>query len=271
MTDLSKLDVRAGVCLNCHLGSVHQAVYHRLLGAGHPRLTFELDTFTALEPMHWVLDKDYGERKGSYDPAAAWLIGQIERSKRLLQMLSTQVHTGKGLSMSPELSRFYCYSCHHDLKERQWKTHDYDGSPGELRLNLSSLHIVERALRVLNPNLSKNISNQVQEFAKDQSLSRLKGLQSLFEKINVKNALDISVSKKLLLEFATFGSEVSHPPYEIAEQIAMAISSLVSKISPRAAIHKKEIDGIYVTLENPETFKGPPFNEACRVLCQTLK
>src|SRR5262245_22809370 len=43
---------RAEKCLGCHYGDGKRFVEHRLYGAGHPRLGFELDTYTAIEPAH---------------------------------------------------------------------------------------------------------------------------------------------------------------------------------------------------------------------------
>jgi hypothetical protein len=54
---------RAELCLSCHFGDQTKFVTHRIMGAGHPRLSFELDTFTAIEPAHFVVDDDYHERK----------------------------------------------------------------------------------------------------------------------------------------------------------------------------------------------------------------
>ncbi len=54
---------RAKLCLSCHLGDDKRFVTHRIMGAGHPRLSFELDTFTALQPAHFEVDQDYIERK----------------------------------------------------------------------------------------------------------------------------------------------------------------------------------------------------------------
>jgi len=53
---------RAGLCLSCHLGDETKFVTHRLMGAGHPRLSFELDTFTAIEPAHFVIDEDFDRK-----------------------------------------------------------------------------------------------------------------------------------------------------------------------------------------------------------------
>ena len=57
--------VRAGVCLDCHFGSAeqNQFVTHRIMAAGHPRISFELDLFTTLQAHHQD-DDDYRERKG---------------------------------------------------------------------------------------------------------------------------------------------------------------------------------------------------------------
>ena len=57
---------RAQLCLSCHFGTEqNKFVTHRIMGAGHPRMSFELDTFTAIQPAHYIADKDYAERKGA--------------------------------------------------------------------------------------------------------------------------------------------------------------------------------------------------------------
>jgi len=64
MRDLKNLYVRANSCVACH-----QNVDPDLIKAGHPTLTFELDTQSLNEPKHWK-DSD------SWSGARAWLIGQ---------------------------------------------------------------------------------------------------------------------------------------------------------------------------------------------------
>ena len=44
--------MRARLCMSCHYGNDHQFVTHDIMGAGHPRISFELDTFTELQPKH---------------------------------------------------------------------------------------------------------------------------------------------------------------------------------------------------------------------------
>ena len=51
-------------CLSCHLGDDKKFVAHKIMGAGHPPMPFELDTYTAIEPAHFVVNDSYVERKG---------------------------------------------------------------------------------------------------------------------------------------------------------------------------------------------------------------
>ena len=36
---------QARLCLSCHFGNRDKFVTHRMMGAGHPRMSFELETF----------------------------------------------------------------------------------------------------------------------------------------------------------------------------------------------------------------------------------
>src|SRR5205823_8611319 len=67
---------RAALCLSCHFGDDHKFVTHRLMGAGHPRLRFELDTFTRTQPAHFLVDDAYRARKNAASGVQIWAIGQ---------------------------------------------------------------------------------------------------------------------------------------------------------------------------------------------------
>jgi hypothetical protein len=54
-------EVRAKLCLSCHFGTEDKFATHRIMGAGHPRISFELDTFTEIQPAHFRVDEDYKE------------------------------------------------------------------------------------------------------------------------------------------------------------------------------------------------------------------
>ena len=66
------LMARGSLCLSCHLGTADKFATHRMMAAGHPRLTFELDTFTELWRLagsqpHYQVDDDYRHRKSAPD------------------------------------------------------------------------------------------------------------------------------------------------------------------------------------------------------------
>ena len=66
MTEVWKLDVRANVCVQCHVGPAPgadpsapaQEVNHALIAAGHPRLNFELKAYHDAYPSHWNTARD---------------------------------------------------------------------------------------------------------------------------------------------------------------------------------------------------------------------
>ncbi len=103
---------RAEKCLQCHYGDETRFLSHQLYGAGHPRLTFELDTYTAIEPAHFVVDQGYIERKGRITDVQLWAVGQAIALARRMDALLDPQHAPKGLW--PEFAFFDCQSCHHE-------------------------------------------------------------------------------------------------------------------------------------------------------------
>ena len=74
------INVRARVCLSCHLGTNNQFATHRIMGAGHPRLSFELEAYTVNQPAHYGVDDDYLERKGAPSGFDVWRADQCRCS-----------------------------------------------------------------------------------------------------------------------------------------------------------------------------------------------
>jgi cytochrome c554/c'-like protein len=73
----ANLHERVTLCLSCHYGTADKFATHRIMAAGHPRLSFELDTFQAIEPAHYRVDADYERRKPSYSRTQTWAYGQL--------------------------------------------------------------------------------------------------------------------------------------------------------------------------------------------------
>lgn len=273
MVDLVAPATRAPLCLSCHYGTSDQAVTHRLIGSGHPRLTFELDTFTALEPVHWEIDDDYIKRKAQYDPIAAWFGGQVVRAREMVAAMSTpeRAHSGKGVLAGPELTLLYCYTCHHGLGEKQWKTRAYDGAPGELRLNVSSLLIVEVGARVLHPELAQQLSGAISKLPNDESLPQVRAILMNPELTSPRTGRSAGQPLALIAALAACGAHTSNLPYEVAEQIAMGISSAASAEPALSGKYKRVVDQMYQALSTPDEFSPEGFKAAAEKLLSQLK
>jgi len=116
LVPLENPKVRAGVCLDCHFGSAGegQFVTHRIMAAGHPRISFELDLFSTLT-SHWQTDRDYRERKGAVESIRMWAVGQAMALDRSLSLYSLASRGTEGVF--PEFYFFDCHSCHRQISD----------------------------------------------------------------------------------------------------------------------------------------------------------
>jgi len=136
---------RARLCLSCHFGTGDKFVSHRLIAAGHPRPTFELDTYTVSEPAHFRPTAEYLQRKGAVTGIADWVIGQAEMAKAVLHRLADPAHNHDGLL--PELALFDCFDCHRPIVTGA-------SAPAALpRVNLAGIAMLRIAAGVAAPGL----------------------------------------------------------------------------------------------------------------------
>lgn len=89
------------------------------MAAGHPRLTFELDTYTELWRTsggreHFQRDADYLARKGSFEPVHAWLAGLTASTRREADLIEQRIALAGG--GFPDFALFNCYSCHRSMR-----------------------------------------------------------------------------------------------------------------------------------------------------------
>jgi hypothetical protein len=268
LLDLSKPQITAAICLDCHQGREGSWLTHQLYGAGHPRLSFELDTYIANMPPHYQEDSDYIARKGKPQPAKRWLMGELEKASRQIE----QIQTAPSADW-PDLASHYCYGCHHSLGSNEWSVKDLSDDPGTPKLNLSSVHLALIALETLRPELSKDFKAGLK--VQNQKDKNLKGLAEVIAQAQ-RALVDIQISReetavilKKLLNFAANHRIAQN--YEVAEQIAMSASSLLAQISGTKPLHAKELKAIYNTLQSPDKFRPQDFRRACVELSQKIE
>jgi hypothetical protein len=129
MTALDSPAQRAGVCLDCHLGSGKpgQFVTHAMMAAGHPRLTFELDLFSSLQ-QHWDVDADYTLRKPRADSLRLWAVGQALAVQRSLSLFARGELASNGIF--PEFTFYDCHSCHRPIDDNPDRQRTFETNPG---------------------------------------------------------------------------------------------------------------------------------------------
>jgi len=267
LVDLSDLKVRANNCVTCHYGSENADVTHRLMGAGHPRMSFELDTYTALEPMHWRIDADYRERKENYSPARAWVAGQVALAHAMLNRYGVEkrsrVHSG------PELTLLSCYSCHHSLTAKQWKVREYAGRPGELRLNTATFFVLQRTMAAFSQEqaqpLREALTNLEDKARAGDLASGAPALQAAVDQAQIylsKQSFNTAQIRAVIRSLLQGGAARTLIQYEDADQITMAISSLLTELKGQGGAYKAQMKALYDALRHPSEFDAQVFIQA---------
>jgi hypothetical protein len=159
---------RAAQCLDCHFGSADegQFVTHRIMAAGHPRISFELDLFSTLQ-QHHNADGDYRERKGAPDSTKMWAIGQAMALDRALSLFTSR-RGSEG--MFPEFYFFDCHSCHRQISDDpRYRPGAYanPGRPipaGMPPFNDENMIMLSAAARVVAPQLAQRFDRDSRAF-----------------------------------------------------------------------------------------------------------
>ena len=267
MPDLVPLEHRTKLCLSCHHGNEEKTVDHRLIAAGHPRLTFELDTFESILPRHWEMDQDYRDRKMDYHSTSAWLDAQVSQAHEELAQLSSKKKTD---SAFPEFSMFNCYACHHSLADEQYKKRTDSSHTGDPTLNLPALVMLNQAAKVLTPNKAAEFESTLASLQKDFHNSKDGTTIATLRKLVDDKAFDSDVAdaqrRKLLKQLINFAASTAYLQYETAEQVAMGISSLVAESDSDSKNLQNEIDGLYKALKIEKSFNAEDFTAAAEKL-----
>ncbi|HEX5056927.1 MAG TPA: multiheme c-type cytochrome [Gammaproteobacteria bacterium] len=275
---------RAGLCLSCHYGNDDKFVTHRIMGAGHPRISFELDNFTELMPPHHQADADYKQRKGLADPMQTWATGQLVFVRRILDQLEHRGLREEGLF--PELSLFDCHSCHHPMSRMRWTARSGIGlGPGAVRLQDANFIMLqalfggdkERAeqLRRLTRNLHQSTSQGIGAM-RDAIGDYRKILPELEKTLQNRSYSDAEI-KAVLGQLIQSGMNNEFADYAAAEQAVMAIASLLSALDARAALSPKtqqavnaRLDELYTCTDDDEKYRASCFTDGLKQLRSNL-
>ena len=243
--DTADATSRARLCLGCHFGNKDKLVTHRIMGAGHPRMSFELDTFTEIAPKHFVVDKDYAERKHVWEGVKTWAIGQALAVQETMDILSDEKRGRDGLF--PELVLFDCHACHHAMSDGRWKPRTAFGpsiSPGLVRINDSNMLMLRALASALDPKLGEAIREQTQKLhravaGEGNARTEATALKKLAgEVVPVIAAADFAAPlvRRVLTGLIDEGIAGYYSDYAAAEQATLAVASVGSFLDKQGAL-----------------------------------
>jgi hypothetical protein len=287
MYPTSDPEARAKLCLSCHFGNKDKLVTHRLMGAGHPRMTFELDTFTEMAPKHFVIDNDYNQRKRVWEGVKVWAIGQALAINDSLDIL---LHPTLGRDgIFPELVLFDCHACHRPMAENRLQAKTPLGAaatPGLVRLNDSNMLMLGVIARAINPDLGQRVSKQTialhKAIAGDKAVGTMDSVANEMKTLSrevitqIKTTpMDAKLLNSVVLTLVDDGINGVYRDYAAAEQATLAISSIAQFMTRQGSLKSPAQFNakwklLNASLQHDEKFKPQEFVTKLQALRPTL-
>ena len=271
---------RAEACLSCHMGTKDRMITHRIMGAGHPRMSFELDTFTWLHP-HYKIGEKWIARKGDWNGVRDWAVGQGISAENLLDQLVDPKTGWNGIF--PELVLFDCHACHKVYKGNKWGPRQGTGlGPGVVRLNDANLVMFRHVLAPVDKGAAKRVFDETRALHRATTQSReatfaaARRLRATLDELVPKVAAYNYDSASLDAILASIDADAGRGEfrdYAAAEQAYMAAESVVTAFErdgkvdkDKAATLKSKLDILNDTLKDENNYAMPRFNVALKGL-----
>ena len=247
---------RAQLCLSCHMGEKERMITHRIMGAGHPRLSFELDTFTWLHP-HYKVDANWLKRKGDWSGVRDWAVGQGVAANNLLDLLLDPQTGWQGIF--PELVLFNCQACHKLMKDNSWGPRQGTGlGPGVVRLNDANLVMFRHVLAPVDKAAAQRVFEQTRELhrattqSRDATFAAARTLRATIAEVLPKVAAfkyDAPSLDVILASIIADGERGEFRDFVAAEQVAMASQSVVVAFENDGKLDKERAASLHARLD----------------------
>lgn len=262
---------RARLCLSCHMGGADKLANHQIMAAGHPRLTFELDTFSVNQPAHYTVDADYEKRKGKIAPGYLWLVGQVESARQWSALIEQHLRVGA----ASELAIYDCHACHHPMRPPRGQPADFSAvlPPGSLRLLDYPYDMLAAIFTVLLPEQAGAWDEAVRDLHRASvnpqrmgaaSAALTRQLQPLAEKLRAAPPASAQL-QALRRHIALQAAAGRYADFSSAEQAFLALESLSYALGDRARLLSR-LDAVFKTVADEQTYRAADFAQACRAL-----
>ncbi len=266
------IERRADLCLSCHLGTSRRFATHELMAAGHPRLAFELDTYTRRQPPHFRGSERYGVRKpGSADGARAWAVGQGVYLRNYLKVLAESVGVG---TRWPEFSHFDCFGCHRQMEMYGDPTPRSPEKGALPHPGRSTFALFRTVLAVVSPERIEGFDEGYRRLtaalsAPEDKLGPAAGQLADRVSVDVASVASLQLGQADVLAILegviSDGSSSNCRNYADAEQITMAVRSLLAALDDppqnRWDLARARLSSMFDETADPGRFRVDVFRQ----------
>ncbi len=248
------------------------------MAAGHPRLTLELDLFTALQ-RHHDEDEDYRARKAQAGGVKIWAVGQALAVERALALLP-----GKAAGMNgPDFYFYDCRSCHRTFSDDaavpiQARTNGWRPiPPGQPVWNDEQMIMLAAAARVAAPDLARGFEAQSRAFHAAlggdragalKAASALQGAASALARRFAGSRFDRAQTFALIDAVLVSGAP-AYTDYQGGVQAVMAADTLLNALVTAGQVERgaalalrPELDRAYALARDANRWDAPAFRAA---------
>jgi hypothetical protein len=288
MWAINRPSVRANLCLDCHFGSDKpgQFVTHRIMAAGHPRVAFELDLFTALQSHHDE-DADYAQRKGVPGGVKVWAVGQALAVKRTLAL-----YPARSAGTFPEFYFFDCRSCHRTFSDdpsAALTARTNSGRPippGQPVWNDESLIMLTAAAKVASPEMAKQLVASSRAFHVSLGGDRAGALKAAAALARTSDALAKTFEASrfdkaqtlAMLDAVLVGNAGSYTDYQGGAQAVMAADTLITSLVNARSVDRgaalairPDLDRAYAAARDANRWQPAEFRAALAGVASKVK
>jgi hypothetical protein len=283
---------RADRCLDCHLGSDKpgQFVSHRIMAAGHPRVSFEVDLFSTLQ-MHHSEDADYVQRKGRTNNVKLWAVGQASAVARATSLYANPRLGTDGIF--PEITFFDCQTCHRRIYDGPKGRATWVANPGRPipsgmpAFNDENMIMLAAAAKVAAPAMAAKLDADSRAFHAALAKDRASAVQAAVRLGGTASALADSFNRSNLGRAEIFaiidtisGNAISprFTDYEGSVQAVMAVDTLLNALvrggyvaEGSARSIRGSIDRAYKAVDDSNDYDPVKFRTALAQAASSIK
>jgi hypothetical protein len=261
-----------------------------MMAAGHPRVAFELDLFSALQ-QHHDEDADYAQRKGRTDSVRLWAVGQAEAVRRSLTLFAQPRLASQGVF--PEFYFYDCHSCHRTIEDGPERKLTFEVNParpqpfGTPPYNDENMILLSAAAKVLAPAEGARFDTAARSFHAAMGLGRAEAVAAGNRLAVAAGALSGALSSGSFGGDSAFRviSAISGPAisprftdYTGSVQAVMAVDTLLNALVREGRITvgaaagiRADVNRAYAAVKGPNAYDPPAFRAALGAAARSVE